>query len=376
MKAQRLCAIMRKEFLHVRRDPRSTLLALVLPLIMLGLFGWALSLDVNNVPLAVWDRSGTVASRELISAFTASRYFRVLPVNSYGEIQQNIDFGEAVAAIVIPQELGIRATAGQTSQIQVLVNGADPIRGGLALNYAEAVIGTQAAALGAAHSTRQGVSRSRLPFEVRTRVWYNPNMESRNGIIPGVIAMILTNIAALMTALTVAREWETGTMESLLSTPVTGPELIIGKLVPYIAIGMVDVVMAVAVSLFVFHVPLVGPLWLVFLAALIFTVAATGFGIFVSTLTRAQLLASQLATIFSMLPTFLLSGLVFAIADMPPWVQFLSSIFPARYFVTILRGISLKGLGPVSLAPELLALTVFAAAMLLLAVRSFRRKLA
>lgn len=374
MKIQRLGAIMRKEFLHVRRDPRSTILALVLPLIMLALFGWALSLDLNNVPLAVWDRSGTAASRELISAFTASRYFRVIPVTSYSEIQRNIDFGKAVAAMVIPQELGMRATTNQKAQIQVIVNGADPVRGGLAQNYAEAVIGAQAAALGKATGTRQGVP-PRAPFEVRARVWYNPNMESRNGIVPGVIAMILTNIAALMTALTVAREWETGTMESLLSTPVTGPELILGKLVPYIVIGMVDVAMAVAVSLFVFHVPLVGPLWLVFASAFIFTIAATGFGIFVSTWTRAQLMASQLATIFSMLPTFLLSGLLFAIADMPPWVQFLSSIFPARYFVTILRGISLKGLGPVSLAPELLALTVFALAMITLAVRSFKRKL-
>lgn len=364
MKARRLFAIMRKEFCHVRRDPWSTLLSVVLPLVMLALFGWALSLDVNNVPTAVWDRSGTPASRELISAFTASRYFRVMPVDSYAEIQREIDYGRAVAAVVIPRELGVRT--GKSAKIQVIVNGADPIRGGMALSYAEAVIQTQAA--------RGGVRGS--PFEVRARVWYNPNMMSRNGIIPGVIAMILTNIAALMTALTVAREWESGTMESLLSTPVTGPELIIGKLVPYITVGMLDVGLAVAVALFVFHVPLRGPLWLLFAAALVFTIATTGFGILLSSWTRAQLLASQLATIFSMLPTFLLSGLLFAIADMPPWVQFLSSLFPARYFVTILRGISLKGLGPVSLAPELLAVSGFAIAVLLLAVGSFRRKLA
>ena len=376
MNARRLLAITRKEFLHLRRDVRSTVLSLALPLMLLGLFGWALSLDVDQVPTAVWDRSGTATSRSLVAAFTASRYFKILPVDSYGEIQRDIDLKRAAAAIVIPQEVGTQAAAGHTVRIQEIVNGADPVRGGLALSYAEAIIGSQAADLAAARDDRLAQPVARPIFEVRTRVWFNPNLESRNGIIPGVIAMVLANIGALMTALTVAREWETGTMESLLSTPVTGAELIIGKLVPYVAIGMANVVLAVTLSLFVFRVPLVGPLWLVFAAALIFTVAITGFGILVSTRTRAQLLASELAAMFSMLPTFLLSGLVFAIADMPPWVQFLSSLFPARYFVTILRDISLKGLGPAPLAPELLALSGFAFAMVWLAVRSFRRKLA
>jgi ABC-2 type transport system permease protein len=352
MKRQRIAAVAYKEWLHIRRDPRSLILAVATPLILLGLFGWALSLDLDRIPLAVWDRNHTPASRQLISRFEGSPYFQVRPTTGYAALERAIDRGEVRAALVIPER--------DLTRLQLLVDGADPTVGSLVLGYADAV-----------------VSKAQHPptIEVRPRVWYNPDMVTRNAIVPGLIATILAMVAALLTSLTIAREWETGTMETLIATPVTGPELIIGKLAPYFAIGVADVLLAMAMAQWVFEVPLRGSPLFVLLGSLVFLGATLGQGILISVVARGQLLASQMAFMSTLLPAFLLSGLVFAIADMPRPLQVLSSIFPARYFVTLLRAIYLKGLGPAQLAWELGLLSLFMGLTLGLAMRIFRKQL-
>ncbi|HEY9723252.1 MAG TPA: ABC transporter permease [Oscillatoriaceae cyanobacterium] len=374
MKWRRVRAVTRKEFLHIRRDPRSAVLSVLIPILLLGLFGWALSLDVENVPMVVWDQSDTATSRTLVARFAGSPYFRVSAARSYRAIEQAIGSEQDDAALVISPGLGERS-AGPVA-LQLLVNGADPVRGGLMLNYAQAVVAAYGDELARARVAALGLAPPAPPFELRTRVWYNPDLETRNALVPGLIAMILAIIASLLTALTIAREWETGTMESLIATPVTGPELILGKLAPYFVIGMIDVTLAIAMGRYVFHVPLVGSPLLVFGAAIVYMGATLGFGMLVSVVARSQLLASQMAFVATLLPSFLLSGLVFPIASMPMWLQVLSTIFPARYFIAILRGIYLKGLDVSGLAYQFVMLAVFAIAALALAVRAFRRKLA
>lgn len=373
MSWRRVRAVMRKEFLHIQRDPRSAVLSVLIPLLLLVLFGWALSLDVKDVPMVVWDQSGTATSRTLVARFAGSPYFRVGYVASDAALEHAIDSEAADAGLVIPPQLG---ESQRPVALQLIVNGADPVRGGLMLNYAQAVVGAYGDALARARLAARGVTPPAPLVDLRTRVWYNADLETRNALVPGLIAMILAIIASLLTALTIAREWETGTMESLIATPVTGPELILGKLAPYFVIGMVDVLLAIAVGRWGFHVPLLGSPLLVIGAAIVYMGATLGFGMLVSVASRSQLLASQVAFVATLLPSFLLSGLVFPIASMPLWLQGLSTIFPARYFIAILRGIYLKGLGAGALATQLGMLGLFAVAALTLAVRVFRRKLA
>ncbi len=376
MRPRRLAAVMRKEFLHVRRDPRSLLLALFIPFLLLGLFGWTLSLDVDDVAIAVWDQSGTAESRRLVAAFAGSPYFRVAPGGSYAELERALASGKARAALVVPPELGRNAARGRPTALQLVVDGSDPTVGALVQGYADAVVASHAADLARAAAAPLGASPQAAALELRPRIWYNPDLVTRNAIVPGLVATILAIIAALMTSLTIAREWETGTMETLIATPVTGPELIVGKLAPYFLIGLADAALALAVSRFVFEVPLRGSVWLWFAATSVFLGATLGFGILISTVARSQLLASQVAFLTTLLPSFLLSGLVFAIADMPRPIQALSGLFPARYFVDVLRGIHLKGLDLAGVAWQIAALGAFALVALALATRVFRKKLA
>lgn len=375
MNARRIGAVMRKEFLHVRRDPRSLVLALAIPLLLLGLFGWALSLDVDRVPLAVWDRSGTAVSRSLVAAFEGSPYFRVARAEGYDALALAVESGRARAALVVPPELGSSLAPGRVVPLQLIVDGSDPMVGSLVMGYADALVAGQAVTLSAPSAARRGLFPRPPALELRPRVWYNPDVVTRNAIVPALMATILAVIAAMMTSLTIAREWETGTMETLFSTPVTGPELLVGKLAPYFLIGMTDVAVALGVSRWVFDVPLRGHPALVFLAATIFLFASLGQGLLISTIARSQLLASQMAFLTTLLPAFLLSGLVFSIPDMPAPVQWLSAIFPARYFVAALRDIYLKGLGLDGLAPNLLVLAAFALVVLTLAGKAFRKRL-
>ena len=310
MNVRRTWAVARKETIHIARDPRSLGMAVAIPMLLLVLFGYALTLDVDRVPLVIWDQSRTQASRDFVSRFSASRYFAVqASVRNYREVERAVDSSRALVALIVPGDFASRVASGQAAPVQLIVDGSDSNTATIAMGYADAV--AQAYSQEIALSTVRrgaGAAAPTVPLDVRPRVWFNADMESRNYIIPGLIAVIMMVIAALLTSLTVAREWERGTMEQLISTPVKGPELILGKLLPYFAIGMLDVLLAVLMAEFLFQVPMRGSPALVFAMAAVFLAGALSLGMLISIVTKSQLLASQLAMVLTFLPSFLLSG--------------------------------------------------------------------
>jgi len=375
---RRITAVGRKEFLHVLRDPRSLALGILMPLIMLFLFGYALTLDVDRVPLAVWDQSQTPQSRELISRFEGSRYFSLRQhVASYQQLEQAVDRRDALIALVIPADFATRLDAGRQPVLQVILDGSDPNTATIAQGYAEAIVLTWSRQISMAALQRRFPQRAAqpIPLEIRPRIWFNSDLVSRNFIFPGLIPVIMMIVAALLTSLSMAREWETGTMEQIVTMPVRKWELIIGKLAPYFCIGVVDLLLSVGVGYYVFSVPLKGSLLLLSALSLLFLVGALAVGMLISIIAKSQLLASQLALLVTVLPAFLLSGFIFPLENMPAPIQAVSHIVVARYFVTILRGIYLKDVGMETLWPQALFLLGFAALILSVAVLKFKKKL-
>jgi len=376
MKLRRMWAVARKEFLHIVRDPRSLGMAIAIPMLLLVLFGYALTLDVDNVPMVVWDQSNTPESRELLSRFQGSPYFSIRHyIANYPQIDRAINSGQALAALVIPVDFADRLQAGHDVPVQLLVDGSDSNTATIVLGYTRSVTQGYSAQVLIDRMQRLTGKVVEAPVDLRPRVWFNPDLESKNYIIPGLIAVIMMVIAALLTSLTIAREWERGTMEQLISTPIKGPELIAGKLLPYFAIGMLDVLLAVLMGQFLFHVPLRGSPALVFVMASVFLMGALSLGLLISIVTKSQLLASQLAMVLTFLPSFLLSGFMYAIANMPRPIQVVTYAIPARYFVALLKGIYLKGIGLEVLAGQALLLTAFAVVTVLLANLKFHKKL-
>jgi ABC-2 type transport system permease protein len=376
MKPLRVWAIARKEFIHILRDPRSLGMGIAIPMLLLMLYGYALTLDVDNVPLVVWDQSESQASREFISRFDGSRYFSVRGyVRNYRELEQAIDSAQALVALIIPRGFAGRIESGRPASAQLIVDGSDSNTATLAVSYAEVVALTYSQGIALQQIQRKGGRALRSPLELRPRVWFNTDLESRNYIIPGLIAVIMMVIAAMLTSLTVAREWERGTMEQLISTPVKRRELILGKLLPYFSIGLVDVMLAVLVGEFLFRVPLRGSVALLFACAAVFLAGTMSLGILISIVTKNQLLANQLAMVVTFVPSLLLSGFVFAISNMPGPLQLITYVIPARYFITLLKAIYLKGVGLEILVGEAALLTVFGAAMVFLANVTFKKKL-
>lgn len=376
MNHRRTWAVSRKEFIHILRDPRSLGMAVAIPMLLLLLFGYALTLDVDNVPLVVWDQSRSPAAREFVSRFGGSPYFSLRGyVRDYPELERAVDAGEALAGLVIPPDFSRRLEAGGPAPAQLIVDGSDSNTATIALGYADVVATNYSRDLARLEIQRRGGRLPALPVDLRPRVWYNPDLASKNYIIPGLIAVIMMVIAALLTSLTVAREWERGTMEQLIATPVKVPELIIGKLLPYFAIGMLDVLLAVLMGEFLFRIPLRGSLVLLFAMAAVFLAGALSLGMLISVVTKSQLLASQLAMVLTFLPSFLLSGFMYAINNMPRPIQLITYLIPARYFVVLLKGIYLKGVGLRVLAAEAGLLLLFGVLLVALAIRKFEKKL-
>ncbi|HTP64563.1 MAG TPA: ABC transporter permease [Geobacteraceae bacterium] len=376
MKLRRIKAVARKEFLHVFRDPRSLGLGIAIPMLLLFLFGYALTLDVDKVPLIVWDQSNTVASRDLISRFSGSRYFALQQyTNNYRDIERAIDRRDAIIALVVPYDFARRIETGEKAPVQAIIDGSDSNTATIALGYAQGVALSYSRDVMLEQARRVGLAAPAGRLDVRPRIWFNADMISRNYIFPGLIAVIMMVIAALLTSLTVAREWETGTMEQLISTPLRGPELIIGKLVPYFSIGVLDLFLAVLVGQFVFHVPLRGSLWLLFGMSMVFLGGSLSLGILISIVTKNQRMAAQFALVSTMLPAFLLSGFIFPIDNMPLFIRWVTHVVVARYFVTILRGVYLKDVGLDILGGEALFLVLFGIIVLTAAMRKFKKKI-
>ncbi len=374
MNLRRTRAIARKEFLHILRDPRSLLMALALPVVMLMLFGYALTLDVDDIPTVVYDADGSPASREVTALFDGSRYFSVIDHAGYSAIIEGINRDEVLLGVVIPEDYSENLAAGREAAIQLLIDGSDSNTASIALGYAQALLEVHAMELRTRWLDRIGGTELRPPVEPRLRVWYNSELKSKNYIVPGLIAVILMIIAALLTSLTIAREWEMGTMEQLLSTPLRPTELVLGKLAAFFVVGFTDTAVSVAVGVLVFDVPFRGSWLFLFLSVCIFLFGALCWGIMISALARSQLLAYQAGMLTSFLPAFLLSGFIYDISTMPTIVRLVTYIFPARYLIALLKGVFLKGIGPEILALEIVFLIVYATIVFGLTVRTLRRK--
>lgn len=377
MNYRRTRAIARKEFLHILRDPRSLIMALAIPLVMLLLFGYALSLDVDRIPTLIQDADQSPQSRELVERFRGSRFFQILgEATEYGSIDTRIDRSECLLAVVIPHDYSRDLLAGREAEVQLLLDGSDSNTAGIALGYAEALLQVYALELRSDALDRRGMGRLNAALEPNLRVWYNSELKSKNYIVPGLIAVILMIIAALLTSLTIAREWEMGTMEQLLSTPLRSTELVAGKIVAFFVVGLMDMLIAISVGVLIFRVPLRGDPLFLFFTGCVFLFGALCWGILLSALARSQLLAYQAGVLTSFLPAFLLSGFIYAIENMPEVIQIVTYIVPARYFVTIVKGIFLKGIGIRVLWVEVGLLIGYALLVFLVATRKLRQKLA
>jgi ABC-2 type transport system permease protein len=328
------------------------------------------------VPLAVWDQSRTPRSREFISRFDGSRYFdRRLTIDNYAGLVHAIDTREVMMGLVVPRDFAQNIAAGRDAAVQLIVDGSDSNTATIAIGYAQTIGQIYALDLAAEQDNARGGAPVQIPLDVRPRVWFNEELESRNFIIPGLIAVIMMVIAAMLTSLTIAREWERGTMEQLISTPITPGELITGKLVPYFVVGMCDVLLAVLMAQFVFHVPLRGNVGLLFGISTIFLTGTLAMGLSISIVTKSQLVSSQIAVVATFLPAFLLSGFVFTIFNMPKAIQIITHIVPARYFVAILKGIYLKGVGLEIIGGQVVFLVIYGLIMVTLARVKLKKKL-
>ena len=374
--SRRLAAVARKEFLHVLRDWRSLTLALAIPVLLVCLFGYALTMDLNHVPTAVWDQSGTPQSRGLISLLQGSAYFDIRQTpSSYRQITAALDRRDVMVAVVIPADFSQRLLAGRPTAVQAMVDGSDANNANLAVGYLDGLAQIFNRKVTVRRLDRMGGAATQQTVAAEMRAWYNPDLRSVNVIVPGIIALVMAVIAAMLTSVTVAREWEMGTMEQLISTPLRVSELVIGKVIPYFTVGMADVVLAVVMGRFVFGVPLRGNVALLFGFASIFLCGVLFFGMMLSIALKSQVLANQLALFATYLPTLMLSGFVFSIHNMPAPIQVITYIVPARYFIAAMRGIFLKGIGLEILWINVVLLMLYTTLMVILAHRKLRFKL-
>jgi ABC-2 type transport system permease protein len=376
--SSRIWSILRKEFIEIWRDPRSLAFVLGMPVLMLLLYGYGISSDVKRVPLAVYDRDGTPAARELVRRFTSADYFvAVTAVQSLQALRDAIDRGLARVGLVIPEDFSRNLGANRPAPIQFVVDGSDSNTASIAIGNISAIARSLELA---PRDLRPQVfilsSAERIePIELRTLVWYNPELKSSNFLIPGLTAVILMMLAATVTSLTVAREWERGTMEGLIASPLHAHELMVGKILPYVAIGLVDVILILLLGRFWFEVPLRGSLLLLLGSATLFLLGGLGIGLFISAATKSQQVSFQLSLLVTMLPALLLSGFFFPIENMPPVLQAVTYLVPARYFMVVIRGIFLKGVGLAVLWKELVFLAIFAALMLLASAAKFQKRI-
>lgn len=370
----RLLAIARKEFIQLYRDPRSLAIIFAMPLLLLLLFGYAVTLDIKQVLVAVYDQERSEKSRDFIHRFAQSNYFRIAAdVQGYDTLTRLIDLRDAQVGLVIPNDFSRSLESGRPVAVQVLLDGSDANTANIIMGYTRAVVQGYSQEVLLNYLARQGMTDRRIPVELRPRVWFNEELESKNYIVPGLIALIMAVIGALLTSLTIAREWERGTMEQLVATPVHKLELIIGKLVPYYLLSILDVAIAMVVGVLIFQVPFRGSLPVFFLLSSLFLFVVLSQGFLISVVAKSQMVANQMALVSTFLPAFLLSGFMFSIANMPAPLRVVTALVPARYFVTILQGLFLKGIGLDILWPEMAALLLFVAAVGGLAHRRFSK---
>ena len=376
MSITRFLAIAKKEIVQVLRDSRSLIIVLIMPVILVLLFGYGVSLDLKHLPIYVYDRDGSQQSQDLLKRFQASDYFEIgRVVNSYSDLTRAIDDGHAKMGIVIPWDFSQRLREGRPVPVQALVDATDDNTANVLIGYAQAVVQGYSSDVQLDWLRDRGQIVRPAPVSVETRTWYNEDLESSAFIIPGVLALVMSVIGAFLTSLTIAREWERGTMEQLISTPVSSMEIMLGKLVPYFAIGMIDVVVCAIIALYWFHVPFRGSFLTLLLSSVMFMIVVLSMGFFISVIAKNQFAASQIALLATFLPAFLLSGFLYAIEQMPVALQWITRILPARYYVSVLKKIFLKGSPTALLSADLVPLAIFTVVLALLATHSFHKRL-
>jgi ABC-2 type transport system permease protein len=372
----RMAAIADKEWTQVRRDSRSLYITLFIPSMLVLLFGYALVFDVKHVKIGIFDQDRSYFSRQYLERFKNTEYLsvRYYP-ESYSEIDRLINSGNIIMAIVIPPEFEKKFNAGKYADVQVLVDGSDSMSALIATGYVKGITYQFNRDYLQTALMKKGITFVKEPVEIKSRIWYNAELKSRNFIIPGNLGLILAIIAALITSLTMSREWERGTMETLITTPVRGYEVVFGKLVPYIIIGLFDVVCGLSIGYFVFNVPFRGSFIELGLISVLFLIGTCSMGILISTVTRVQVLSIQVAIVSTYLPCFMLSDFIFPIRNMPIIIQAITYIVPAKYMIVVLKGIILRGVGYQMLITQIVFLSIFCVIMLALSIKKFSVRL-
>lgn len=376
MSFTRFLAVAKKEIVQALRDSRSLIIVIIMPVILVLLFGYGVNLDLKHLPIYVYDRDGSQQSQDLLKRFQASDYFEIVRVvNTYRDLTRAIDDGHAKMGIVIPWDFSQRLRDGRPAQVQALVDATDDNTANVVIGYAQAVVQGYSSDIQLDWLRGRGLIARPAPVSVETRTWYNEDLESSAFIVPGVLALVMSVIGAFLTSLTIAREWERGTMEQLISTPATPLEIMLGKLVPYFVIGMIDVVVCALIALYWFHVPFRGSFVTLLLSSAMFVIVVLSMGFFISVIAKNQLAASQIALLTTFLPAFLLSGFLYEIQQMPVVLQWITGALPARYYVSVLKKIFLKGSPAALLYADLIPLAIFTFVLALLATRSFQKRL-
>lgn len=376
MSLTRLLAVARKEILHILRDSRSLGIVVIMPVTLMLLFGYGVNLDLKGLPVYVFDRDGSQQSQDLLKRFQSNQYFQIVSVvNNYPAVTRALDDGHAKMGIVIPWDFSQRLNRGDIVQVQALVDSTDDNTANVLIGYAQAVVQGYSSQIQLDWLQAHGQTIQPAPVSVQTRTWYNEDLESSSFIIPGVLALVMSVIGAFLTSLTIAREWERGSMEQLISTPVTAMEIMLGKLAPYFVLGMFDVAVCAVIAISWFHVPFRGSYITLAVSSALFMIVVLSLGFLISVLAKNQFAASQIALLITFLPAFLLSGFLFSIEQMPVVLQWITRILPARYYVSVLKKIFLKGTPTSMLYADLIPLAVFAFILAIAATRSFHKRL-
>ena len=376
MSGRRILAMTRKEVIQIQRDPLSLMIIIAMPIIQLLIFGYAVNLDVKHIPLCVYDRDASQTSQDLLKHFQATDYFSIVHLSeSYTDVVRNIDYGVCTVAVVVPPLFAERLRSDGHASVQALLDASDSNTANIGMGYALEIVQSYSSQVQIDWRQQHGLSGIPADVAFEPRTWFNEDLESMSNIVPGVVAMVMAVVGAFLTSLTIAREWERGTMEQLISTPIAKLEIQIGKLIPYFLIGIIDTAVCAGVAVGWFEVPFRGSWMVLFGCSMLFLVVVLSLGYFISVTAKSQLGASQMALLATFLPTFLLSGFIFPIEQMPVVVQWITRVMPARYYVAILRNVFLKGTAIRLMAGQLFALAMIALALVTLATRAFHKKL-
>jgi drug efflux transport system permease protein len=366
-KINRVWAISRKEFVHIIHDPRSLMIIFVMPIIQLAMFGYALNMEIQDVSLAVIDQADSPLSHDLIQQFIASPFFSVFDYGGkYSEIEQLFLHHQARAVLIIEQDFDRQVQQQLLTPVQILLDGSDPNAATLIKNYCNTVI--------LDFNQRSG-QQLPLPLEVKPRIWYNPDFKSAYFFVPGLIALLLVMVSALLTSITITREKEMGTLEQILVSPIRPLEIIIGKVLPYILIAFLEALTILVLGMLMFKVPFMGSVALLLLLSLLYIISALSLGLMISTLVSTQQVAMMFALVTTLLPTIMLSGFIFPLNSMPVILQYISYLVPAKYFLVVIRGIMLKGNTAGQLVFQILFLLIMSLVLLSVALRKFRLNL-